>query len=111
MIQVLPALPATARGNVCSICGSADRPIAGTHNHERVVDTGVFIEFEGEFVICESCWVEGAAKLGMVKADRHAQALANFQQAVLERDAARAEIREKDDQIRALRALLGSNVV
>lgn len=66
--QLLPEFPPNTRaGNVCSICGSDLRQFR-TGGHERALDTGIWIDAEGRFVICESCVIEAADLLGMIHA-------------------------------------------
>lgn len=69
--QVLPEIPLDAPGGVCYACGSALRTVnAGTARHERALDTGHWIDFEGRLVFCESCIVQWAAALGMLPAQQ-----------------------------------------
>lgn len=59
-----------SRGHgTCSICACNRRPLDSTDPngpHERVLSTGIFIEFEGDFDICESCAREIAQTIGFV---------------------------------------------
>lgn len=58
----------------CSICNS-DLRKDNAGKQERAITTGVYIEMEGLFTICESCLTEGANLIGMIPTPR-AQALA-----------------------------------
>jgi len=62
--------PMNARNHACAVCSNDyPRPIPGAPNrHERVAETGLFIDGEGEVCICESCLVDIAVQLGMRKA-------------------------------------------
>lgn len=61
--------PSIDRGCRCSICGSDPRRnLAGVA--EPVYTTGICIDLEGLFTICESCLVEGANLLGWVSKDK-----------------------------------------
>ena len=69
-VTVNPAFSDTARGNVCSVCGWHQRAVDEADPNgpkERVVDTGVFIDHEGTFEVCETCIVEMAHAVGMIE--------------------------------------------
>lgn len=64
--QLCPEFPPNTRlGSVCSVCGSDLRP-RRTGGHERALDTGIWIDQEGRFVICESCVREAAALIDLI---------------------------------------------
>lgn len=50
--------------NTCYLCKAARRP------DEKVIDTGIHIDFEGFLAICESCIVEAAGELGLLTRDK-----------------------------------------
>jgi hypothetical protein len=61
MIQLREKFTSDARGKRCSICLGNLRPLNDgdrTGPTERSVDTGIHIDFEGEFEICEHCAIE-----------------------------------------------------
>jgi hypothetical protein len=53
--------------NTCYLCKSARRP------GERIVDTGIHIDFEGFLAICGSCIEEAASGLGLLAAKQAAK--------------------------------------
>ena len=59
----------TTRNAVCSMCGTArrtlNRPIP-----ERVFTTGIYIDMEGTFDICEGCLLEGVQCVGGLTPDQ-----------------------------------------
>lgn len=64
--QFLPGIDRECR---CSMCGSDPRKnMAG--EQERVFNSGVVIDFEGFFSICESCLIEGATLLGYIPPEK-----------------------------------------
>jgi hypothetical protein len=77
-LQIVPAIPADAIGAVCYFHGS--EPIG-----EGVLDTGIFIDFEGRIAICRACVLEAASLYG-------------------------AASPEKADELRAKNRLLGGEV-
>jgi hypothetical protein len=65
-----PEYPMNARNHACAVCSNDyPRPIPGSNRHERVAETGLFIDGEGEVCICESCIVDIATQLGMSRAN------------------------------------------
>jgi len=69
-VTLLPAYTPTARGDVCSICGWHQRAVDETNPNgpkEQVIDTGLFIDFEGSLEICETCVVEMGHMVGMIE--------------------------------------------
>lgn len=66
--QILPEYPNGTIGNTCLVCNSILRPRTGNKadGHEYALSTGVFIDFEGFVVICESCITEVAHMLGFL---------------------------------------------
>jgi hypothetical protein len=77
-MQLREAFTSKARYQKCSICGSGLRPLwAGdpTSATERAIDTGIFIDFEGQFEICEHCGVEIARLVGYIAPTELAEVL------------------------------------
>ena len=69
-ITVLDYFTPTARGDVCSICNWHQRSVDESDPNgprERVIDTGIFIDFEGSLEICETCIIEAGHALGMIE--------------------------------------------
>lgn len=66
--QVLPEYPNATIGNTCLVCNSDLRPRSQNKadGKEYALSTGVFIDFEGLVVICESCITEAAHLLKFV---------------------------------------------
>lgn len=67
--QILPEYPIGTIGNSCIKCHSDLRPRSGNRadGHEQALDTGVSIDFEGRVVFCETCIIEIATQLGMIR--------------------------------------------
>jgi hypothetical protein len=68
MLYVIPAFDLASRGMKCSICHCNQRPLYKgdlSGPHERIVRTGINIDFEGEFDICESCITEMGKLVGL----------------------------------------------
>ena len=104
MFNVINEIPLDTRNHVCANCGiDAPRVIPTTRARERIVDLGIFIEFEGRIVLCETCVVSLADELGMIRADRHAEALRQVGHAAREIAALRDEVAQLTSDIAVLR--------
>jgi hypothetical protein len=94
----------TARG-CCYLCIASPRVFDTPDGprRERIVDTGVSIDYEGRLAICELCLREMAKLLGMVDGSEIETLRADFRQVLDERDAA---LRRADAADAASRALI-----
>jgi len=89
MIQLRPNYSPAARSQRCSICGSPQRPVDPVNPagpREQTIDLGVFIEFEGEFEICEHCGIDIARVIGWIDPAEHDQLQKAFQKRVEAQD-------------------------
>lgn len=100
MIQVREAFSDSNRlatqGQLCSICGA---PLQAGN---RVIDTGAWIEMEGTFEFCESCFGEMAKQLGWVSPETHEQVLQAQAANAAAADAANARIEQQQTVIQTL---------
>lgn len=72
MFFVIPAYDFASRNMKCSICHCNQRPLSSADPNgakERIVRTGINIDFEGEFDICESCLKEMGKLVGLGEDD------------------------------------------
>jgi hypothetical protein len=65
--RVSPIIPFGAAKQNCYLCNGAPRTRGATT--ERMIDTGVHIEFEGHIAICETCVTHMAKLLGLLTPD------------------------------------------
>lgn len=63
-LAVVPQLPPDSIGAVCHWHGAEPR------QGDRVLDTHIFIEWEGRIAICESCIREAGAAFGMLTPEK-----------------------------------------
>lgn len=54
-------LESTTRGATCSRCRAPRR-----NDEEKIIHTGIWIEYEGSLVFCESCVAEMGHAIGMI---------------------------------------------
>lgn len=101
-------IPLNARNHACAVCHvDRPRPIPGApQHHERIIETGAFIDGEGEVVICESCIVDVAVQLGMKRASDFGQLQAELEAAKIGLIDHRNHIEQLTDERDALRTAL-----
>lgn len=104
MFNVINDIPLDTREHACANCGiEAPRVIPTTRARERIVDLGIFIEFEGRIILCESCVVSIAHQLGMVRANAMAEALRGLEVRSREVEALKDEVAQLSSDIAVLR--------
>ncbi len=100
MIQVREAFSDSNRlatqGQLCSICGA---PLQAGN---RVIDTGTWIEMEGTFEFCESCFGEMAKQLGWVSPDRFQALWSDYEDAIVLVNDAEARVEQQQTVIQTL---------
>lgn len=86
----------------CFVCGSGNR-------EEGYVDTGVWLEYIGEGLICNLCVIEIGEKIGMLIPNeaQHIQGLA--ESLATENTALKEKLENANERLNALDLLIGSN--
>lgn len=100
----IPQISPSARGGVCSVCGTEQNALT-----EGALTTGVEVEFEGFIEVCTPCVREAGGLIGMVPAERHEELEDDFLALKVWSDNAYEELAAKDETIRSLIRVIGSD--
>jgi hypothetical protein len=105
-LRVLPTIPPTARNKSCTFCNHGRRERDG--GLERVLDTGIHIEWEGFIVVCETCVTHMGRMIGLLT-PADVEALAQECKTLLEQNVAHEQrISELERVVDAQRVLLAA---
>jgi len=100
----------TTRNQVCSICGTRQRT-DHRESPEPVYTTGVFIEYEGTFDMCEGCLVEGAVLVGCLTPAAAEGLRAEAAAATAAAASAAADLKDAQELIEGFRKVLASRAL